>query len=139
MLFDLQEENWEKIQALVCDTKSCSIPNGAGTQTWNGSARGTCSVTSCNTNFHKEGNACVSNTKQVACTQNGAPINASYIIANVTTTWNGSSRSLPANCNRQCNTGYQNNHGQCDENNTTPSHCFEFDASMGKITNYHRV
>jgi hypothetical protein len=35
---------------------------------------------SCNSNYHTEDNeTCISNTKQVACTQSGKPENSSYV------------------------------------------------------------
>jgi len=40
-------------------TRSCDIPNGIGTQTWDGSGWGDCIVISCNSGYHQEGNSCV--------------------------------------------------------------------------------
>jgi len=53
------------------------------------------------------------NTKSVACTQSGAPANASYTAANVTVTWNGSAWSTAANCSWSCNSGYTLSAGTC--------------------------
>ncbi len=64
----------------VPNTQACSITNGSGTQTWNGSSWGACMVTSCNANFHISGNSCVPNTQACSVT-NGSG----------TQTWNGSS------------------------------------------------
>jgi cysteine-rich repeat protein len=65
----------------VNDTRSCSAPNAtAATQTWTGSAYGTCTATACASTYHVEGGACVSDTR--SCT-----------LANATAasqTWTGS-------------------------------------------------
>lgn len=41
------------------NTKSCSISNGSGTQTWNGSSYGSCTLASCNSGYTASGNSCI--------------------------------------------------------------------------------
>lgn len=43
----------------VANTRLCSVANGAGMQTWTGSAWGSCMVTACNPGYVTSGNACV--------------------------------------------------------------------------------
>ena len=44
----------------VCtaNVRSCDITNGTGTETWNGTAYGLCTLTSCNAGYHANGNTC---------------------------------------------------------------------------------
>ncbi|GAI22059.1 unnamed protein product, partial [marine sediment metagenome] len=44
------------------NTQSCSISNGTGVQTWDGSNWGDCTVVSCNNGFHQSGNRCVADS-----------------------------------------------------------------------------
>ena len=46
----------------VSNTKSCSVSNGKGEQTWN-NKWSSCTIASCNNNYHEEENSCLSNTK----------------------------------------------------------------------------
>ncbi|MFH1129230.1 MAG: dockerin type I domain-containing protein [Patescibacteria group bacterium] len=41
------------------NTRSCSIANGTGKQTWSGSAWGDCTVLGCNSSYHQSSNVCV--------------------------------------------------------------------------------
>lgn len=50
-------------QNCYSNTQSCSISNGTGSQTWTGSAYGTCTVSSCNSGYHAESGGCASNTR----------------------------------------------------------------------------
>lgn len=69
---------------------------------------------SCNENYHTEDNqTCISNTKQVACTQSWAPINASYTLTNVDINWNGTSWSPPGNCAWTCNSAWTKEWNEC--------------------------
>ncbi|MDD5213136.1 MAG: type II secretion system protein [Candidatus Gracilibacteria bacterium] len=45
----------------VANTQSCIITNGIGSQTWNGTDWGTCTVIACNTGYSISGNSCVTN------------------------------------------------------------------------------
>jgi formylglycine-generating enzyme required for sulfatase activity len=50
----------------ICDVDqlSCYVDNAtAATQSWNGTAFGSCIATTCSTGFHVEGGACLSNTR----------------------------------------------------------------------------
>ncbi len=51
-------------QGNTCEsnTRSCAIANGSGTQSWNGSNFGKCTLASCNTGFKVRGNTCVAAT-----------------------------------------------------------------------------
>jgi hypothetical protein len=42
----------------IATTLPCTVANGAGTQTWSGSAYGACNATSCATGYHLHNNAC---------------------------------------------------------------------------------
>ncbi|MDD4530941.1 MAG: FISUMP domain-containing protein, partial [Candidatus Gracilibacteria bacterium] len=95
------------------NTQSIAISNGTCSQSWNGSSRGACTSWSCNSGYHSESSSCMSNTKQVSCTQAGGVTNSTYTVANVTVTWNGSSRPAGANCSRSCNSGYHLESGSC--------------------------
>ena len=55
-----------ELGACVSDTRSCSITNGTGSESWTGSAYGSCTVSSCNATYHLESGACVSDTR--SCT-----------------------------------------------------------------------
>lgn len=48
------EESW----SCVSNSKTCSITNGNGTQTRNGSSRWSCQVSSCNNGYNQNGNVC---------------------------------------------------------------------------------
>ena len=41
------------------DTQLCSITNGTGSQTWNGSAWGSCNLVSCNSGYTQSGSTCI--------------------------------------------------------------------------------
>ncbi len=43
----------------VPNTRTCTITNGAWSQTWNGSSWNACVPTSCNTDYYKNGNSCI--------------------------------------------------------------------------------
>jgi len=47
----------------VADTQSCSIANGTGTKTWNGSAYSACLVSSCDNGYFVFENSCESTTR----------------------------------------------------------------------------
>ena len=62
------------------DLQACVITNGTGTETWNGSSYGTCTLTTCDSGYHPTGNACASDL--ISCS-----------LANATAAiqvWNGS-------------------------------------------------
>lgn len=44
------------------NTRSCSITNGTGVQTWDGNNWGDCIVVSCNNGYHQSGNRCVADS-----------------------------------------------------------------------------
>jgi len=74
----------------------------------------TCDWT-CNINFHKESNQCLSNTKFVSCNEN-TPNNATTTTADVEITYTeGSGWSSPADCAWGCNTGYHEDGNICVE------------------------
>ncbi len=43
------------------NTQSCSISNGQGIQTWDGTIWGDCALESCNNGYHSSGNSCIIN------------------------------------------------------------------------------
>ena len=53
----------------VSDVRPCTVANGSGDQTWNGTQFGPCTLKSCNANFHAESNACMPNVR--GCTKDG--------------------------------------------------------------------
>ena len=68
-------------------------------------------LTNCANGYHTENNStCVSNSKQVACAQNGKPANSSYITWNVTVTWqwtwNSGNWSATGSCAWICDPHY---------------------------------
>ncbi|HSW60083.1 MAG TPA: hypothetical protein VLJ60_04755, partial [bacterium] len=76
--------------------------------TWSGTIWSTpvdC-VWDCDVTFHSEnGTTCVSDTKQVDCTDD-APANATSTIVPVEVTWNGSVWSAPADCDWDCDDNF---------------------------------
>jgi len=49
----------------VSNVQVCALSNGTGTETWNGSSYGTCTLTACDVGYHADGNACASN--EISC------------------------------------------------------------------------
>ncbi|MDP2090131.1 MAG: fibrinogen-like YCDxxxxGGGW domain-containing protein, partial [Candidatus Gracilibacteria bacterium] len=104
----------------VSNTRSCVITNGTGQETWNGSAWGACTVTSCNVNYTQSGNVCNANTQSVAC-GGSIPTNATATTGtNYTQTWNGSAWSPTTSwgesqvtCDFNCNSNYSWNGSSC--------------------------
>jgi cysteine-rich repeat protein len=89
----------------VCasDVRSCSIANGTGTETWNGSAYGLCTLSSCNSGYHANGNACDADV--ISCSP--MPLNTTT----GTQTWNGSAYgSCVATA---CSSGFHVESGVC--------------------------
>jgi hypothetical protein len=83
----------------------------------------------CKTNFALEAGACLG-TKQVPCTQSGAPQNATYVASNVPVNYSGTypngTWSTPARCAWTCNAGYTKNAAgtACDDNcRVSPPNC----------------
>jgi hypothetical protein len=83
----------------VNNRRTCPIANGAGEQTWNGSAYGNCTVVSCNSGYQNQSNSCV--FSPMSCP-----------IANGTgqTQSNGSCQVV------SCNTNYHINGNMCSPN-----------------------
>ena len=62
----------------------------------------------CNSNEHREGESCVSNTKTVDCDATGInKNNGSIEKSKVTITWSNGKWSSPEKCQLTCNTGYE--------------------------------
>ena len=116
----------------VCmtDTKSCTLPNGSGTQTWDGSsAYGACTATACDGGYHVESGACASDTR--ACVTLPADAAAG------TQLWNGISAygsctiatcnagfALVSNaCVGGCGNGVTAGGETCDDGNTVTEEC----------------
>lgn len=93
------------LEAGVCisDVRTCTVLNGAGQETWNGTAFGACTVVTCNTGYRNQANACV-------FSPNSCPIA------------NGSGQTQPnGQCQLvACNTGYTQSGGSCIANNPNP-------------------
>jgi len=68
----------------------------------------------CNTNFHEEGNLCVSDTKMVACRDN-TPSNATKIDEDVEVIFSNGAWAIPADCDWSCITGYHEEGNICVE------------------------
>ena len=115
----------------VCmtDTKSCTLPNGSGTQTWDGiSAYGACSATACDGGYHVESGACASDTR--ACVT--LPADA----ASGTESWTGAGYgsctiatcnagfALASNaCVGGCGNGVTAGGETCDDGNSVTEEC----------------
>ncbi len=88
--------------------------------TWDGtkwSDPAVCAWT-CDSTFHTEDNAtCVSNTKQVACTQDGEIANGVWVDADVEITWDTFSKKWtdPALCAINCDSGFYKKGTECRE------------------------
>lgn len=97
----------------ISNTKSCTIANGTGSQTWNGSTWGTCTLVSCDSNYHASGNTCVADAQNANCS-GSVPTNASASATTFTQTWNGSAWTptttnyayQAANCGYTCNINF---------------------------------
>jgi hypothetical protein len=76
-------------------TITCSVTNGTGTQTWNGTQYGACNATSCDSGYHLAESACAANV--IACT---------LANATATQTWNGT--AYDACTVNSCIVGYAN-------------------------------
>jgi len=86
--------------------------------TWNGtewSIPAKCDF-KCDDLFHKEGDACVSNTKTVACNEAGIPANSTATQADVQVTWNGTEWTAAAVCEWTCNANYHQLANTCESN-----------------------
>ena len=92
----------------ISDTRSCTVTNWTWEETWNGTTWSPCAITSCNTWFHIESWECMSDTKQVQCTD-VTPTNATSTPTEVTVTWNGTTYSTPDDCSWTCNDNYDLN------------------------------
>src|SRR5690606_34777466 len=98
---------------------SCSIANGTGSQVCNanGSSYLTCTLNSCSTGYHANGNTCESDV--ISCTvANGSG----------TQTWNGA--SYDACILNSCNSGYY-----LDGNSCLFQNCIPDQASSCNIAN----
>jgi formylglycine-generating enzyme required for sulfatase activity len=100
----------------VSDTRTCSpLPTGttAGTQTWTGSAYGSCTATTCATSYHLESGVCLSNTR--TCSPMPAGTTAG------TQTWTGSAYG---SCTATtCASGYEVNIGVCSSGSFVGTAC----------------
>ena len=79
----------------VSDIQSCSISNGQGSRTWNGSSYGSCLVTSCNNHYSNQSNSCVPNQYQFLATKNEGGILTGQIIGYMSETNNSYGQSFP--------------------------------------------
>jgi len=50
----------------VSNTRACTVPNGTGTETWNGSSWGACVVTSCNSGYEVSGSSCIASLPSIS-------------------------------------------------------------------------
>lgn len=84
----------------IDNTRSCSIANGSGSESWSGSWNG-CIAQSCNSGYHIESNACFSDSRSCSIA-NGSGSQS----------WSGSSYG---SCIAQsCNSGYLLQSGSCN-------------------------
>ena len=149
-----QHYSWKNSQCVADqqDVNCTGLPTNASwnsassiTQTWNGNAwtpsnAGTYNTTAsstecrykCNTSYHWENSACVSNTKtNVACT--GLPANSVWNTAStITQTWNGSTwtpsttgvyneTASSTECRYKCSSSYHRENSACVSNTKTAS------------------
>ncbi|MDD2565775.1 MAG: InlB B-repeat-containing protein, partial [Candidatus Gracilibacteria bacterium] len=101
----------------ISDTKTCTITNGAGSQTWNGSTWETCTVSSCNSGYVNQSNICVADVCGGTVPANGTSNATSQTI---TKSW---VYNLTASqCTFKCNTNYTwNGTNACVANTQTYS------------------
>ncbi|MFA6458527.1 MAG: S-layer homology domain-containing protein [Patescibacteria group bacterium] len=85
--------------------RNCTIENGAGRQTWNGSSWSSCVLTSCNAIYHVENDACVPNVR--SC-------DVEYGTGEQT--WNTATRLWSACTIKSCDDGYKEKDGICKKN-----------------------
>ena len=97
-------DNAIKVDALV----EITYTEGAG---W--SIPSSCSW-NCESDFHKEVNECLSNTKTIACNEN-TPANAVTVSGDVEITYSNGTWSNPADCDFNCNAGYHQEENLCVE------------------------
>ncbi len=92
----------------ISDSKSCTIVNWTGLQTWNGSAWGVCTVQSCNSWYVEQSNACIPDV----CVWN-PPVNtiSNAISQSSTKTW--VYNTTAGQCTFTCDTNYLWNGSAC--------------------------
>ena len=92
----------------------------------------------CNATFHKEGNSCASNTKQVDCDDSNIPNHATKINSQVEITYTeGSGWTIPNACNWNCNTNFHKESNECLSNtkmvacnDVTPNNATKVDSNV---------
>ncbi len=78
----------------------------------------------CDTDFHREGANCVSNTKEVRCNSTNKPRNATANIENVTVTWTEEdSWTAPTDCSWECDNNYHSEDTQSCVEDVKPVDC----------------
>lgn len=58
MITQCQQGTHKEAGLCQSNTRTCTVTNGSGTQNWNGASYGTCTATSCNLGYYKNGNTC---------------------------------------------------------------------------------
>ncbi len=112
----------------ISNTRSCSVSNWYGRQTWNGSYWGSCYAESCNSGYYLSWGSCVRNNYSDSCSSNQHWENW-YCVSNTRScsvsnwygrqTWNG---SYWGSCYAEsCNSGYYLSWGSCVRNNYSDS------------------
>ena len=110
----------------VSNTKSCSVSNWYGRQSWNGSYWGSCYAESCNSGYYLSWGSCIRNYNYDSCGSNQHWENG-YCTSNTKScsvsnwygrqTWNG---SYWGSCYvESCNSGYYLSWGSCIRNNSS--------------------
>lgn len=118
----------------ISNTKSCTITNWVGQQTWNGSSWWSCQVMSCNSWYNKVWNSCIKinnncstrnmndynipavnhwNSIQITKTINWSPVNWSTTYTATASCNNGNITISWENSRINCGSGYENKNNQC--------------------------
>ena len=87
------------------DSRICSVSNGSGIETWNGSGYGLCLPVGCNSGFHAEGGGCEPNTR--ACVP--LPVGATA----ATQSWDSATGSYGACTATACTPAFHAESGSC--------------------------
>ena len=95
-------------QSGVCasDVQACAILYGTGTESWTGSAYGSCTLATCDSAYHAAGNACDANV--ISCPLSNATA--------ASQTWNSVTSAYGTCTLTTCDSGYHANGNACDAN-----------------------
>jgi hypothetical protein len=92
----------------VSNTRSCTISNGSGQQTWGSSSWGSCTVTACNSGYVEQSNMCVADV----C-GGTVPANATSNATGQTVSKNWAYNATSGQCTFKCDNNYNWSGGAC--------------------------